>query len=38
MIDILINQVDEHNESNIIATKEYNPSEVYFIYIRTKKI
>lgn len=31
MIDILINQVDEHNESNIIATQEFNPSTVYFI-------
>ncbi len=31
MIDILINQVDEHNESNILATQEFNPSIVYFI-------
>ena len=31
MIDILINQVDEHNESNILATQEFNPSVVYFI-------
>ncbi len=31
MIDILINQVDEHNESNILATQEFNPSTVYFI-------
>ena len=30
MIDILINQVDEHNESNILATKEFNPETVYF--------
>ena len=31
MTDILINQVDEHNESNILATQEFNPSTVYFI-------
>lgn len=31
MIDILINQVDEHNENNILATKELNPKIVYFI-------
>ena len=31
MIDILINKVDEHNESNILATQEFNPSTVYFI-------
>ena len=30
MIDILINQVDEHNESNILATQEFNPSVVIF--------
>lgn len=31
MIDILINQVDEHNESNILLTQEFNPRVVYFI-------
>ena len=31
MIDILISQVDEHNESNILATKELNPEIIYFI-------
>ena len=31
MIDILISQVDEHNESNILATKEFNPEMVYLI-------
>ncbi len=31
MIDILINQVDEHNESNILATQEFKPRVVYFI-------
>lgn len=31
MIDILINQVDEHNEGNILATQEFNPAVVYFI-------
>lgn len=31
MIDILINQVDEHNENSILATKEFNPNVVYFI-------
>lgn len=25
MINILISQIDEHNESNILATKEFNP-------------
>lgn len=34
MIDILINSLDEHNEANILATKELNPSKVY--YIRNK--
>lgn len=34
MIDILINLLDEHNEANIIAIKELNPSKVY--YIRNK--
>lgn len=34
MIDILINSLDEHNEANILATKELNPSKVY--YIRSK--
>ena len=29
MIDILISQVDEHNESNILATKELNPETIY---------
>ncbi|MEN8078898.1 DUF1887 family CARF protein [Clostridioides difficile] len=31
MIDILINQVDEHNEGNILATQEFKPKVVYFI-------
>ena len=31
MINILISQIDEHNESNIIATKEFNPEIVYLI-------
>ena len=31
MIDILINQVDDHNESNILATQEFKPNLVYFI-------
>ena len=31
MIDILINQVDEHNEGNILATQEFKPEVVYFI-------
>ena len=31
MIDILISQVDDHNESIILATKEFNPEIVYFI-------
>lgn len=31
MIDVLINQVDEHNEGNILATQEFKPTVVYFI-------
>ena len=31
MINILISQIDEHNESNILATKEFNPEVVYLI-------
>ena len=31
-IDILITQVDEHNEFNILATKRFNPKKVIFIY------
>lgn len=31
MIDILVNQLDEHNEGNILATKEFNPNTVYYI-------
>lgn len=31
MIDVLINQVDEHNEGNILATQEFKPKVVYFI-------
>lgn len=31
MINILISQVDDHNESIILATKEFNPEIVYFI-------
>ncbi|WP_195988469.1 DUF1887 family CARF protein [Clostridium sp. D53t1_180928_C8] len=31
MIDILINQVDEHNENSILATQEFNPKVIYFI-------
>lgn len=31
-VDILINQLDEHNQANILATKKFNPKEVLFIY------
>lgn len=31
MINILISQVDEHNESNILVAKEFNPEVVYLI-------
>lgn len=31
-IDILLNQLDRHNEGNILATKRFNPNEVIFIY------
>lgn len=30
-IDILINQLDEHNEGNILMTEKYRPKEVWFI-------
>ena len=30
-IDILFNQLDRHNEANILATKRFNPKEVVFI-------
>lgn len=30
MIDILISQVDEHNESNILATKELNLNYLFY--------
>lgn len=31
-VDVLINQVDKHNEFNILATRRYNPEKVIFIY------
>jgi len=31
-VDVLINQVDKHNEFNILATRRYNPGKVIFIY------
>ena len=31
MINILISQVDKHNESNILVAKEFNPEVVYLI-------
>lgn len=31
-IEVLINQLDEHNESNILATKNLKPKKVIFIY------
>ena len=31
-IDILINQVDKHNEVNILATRRFNAKKVIFIY------
>lgn len=30
-VDILINQLDEHNEGNILATKKFHASEVIFV-------
>lgn len=30
-VDILINQLDEHNEGNILATKKFNAKEVIFL-------
>lgn len=35
-VDILINQIDNHNEANILATKRFNPKEVLFIYDKSK--
>lgn len=34
-VDILINQLDEHNEGSILAAKEFRPKKVY--YIREKE-
>lgn len=31
-IELLINQIDQHNESSILATKKYKPKEVLFLY------
>lgn len=36
-VDILINQLDEHNQANILATKKFNPKEVLFIYDKNKR-
>lgn len=36
-IEILINQIDDHNECNIIATKKFNPKCVIFIYKEENK-
>ncbi len=30
-VDILINQLDEHNEGNILATKKFQAKEVIFL-------
>lgn len=35
-VDILINQLDNHNGANILATKRFNPKEVLFIYDKSK--
>ena len=37
-IEVLINQLGEHNESNIIATKNLKPKKVIFIYENKDKI
>lgn len=31
-VDILINQLDDHNQASILATKRFKPKEVLFIY------
>ena len=36
-IDLLINQIDNHNEANILATKKYMPREVILIYRKEDK-
>ena len=36
-IDLLINQIDNHNEANILATKKYKPREVILIYRKEDK-
>ena len=36
-IDLLINQIDNHNEANILATKKYKPKEVIFLYRQEDK-
>lgn len=37
-IDVLLNQLDSHNEANILATKRFNPKEVIFIYNENDEI
>mgnify|MGYP007077704670 CR=1 FL=1 len=36
-IDLLVNQIDNHNEANILATKKYNPREIILIYRKEDK-
>ena len=37
-VEVLINQLGEHNESNILATKNLNPKKVIFVYEEKDKI
>ena len=36
-IELLINQIDEHNESSILATKNINPKKFYFYMKKNMK-
>ena len=36
-IDILINQLDSHNEANIIITQKFNPKKVIYLYKKEEK-
>lgn len=31
-VEVLINQLEEHNEGSVLATKKFNPEEVIFLY------
>lgn len=36
--DLIINLIDEHNESGILLTEKYNPKEVLFLYTKDEEL